>query len=80
MVLEALPDAIRLCRRILRPKRAGTHKAQQSAADAEGAGPGGAADILARRELKEEPATLWGRLVKARHEISMLLLDAATVC
>ncbi len=75
MVLEALPDAIRLGRQILRPKRRSNRKSQH-ATDGEGSSTD---DILARRKMEEEPASLWGRVSKAKSEIIMLLIDAATV-
>ena len=76
MVLDALPDAVRLGRRILRPRR-------RRGGTAPGAGRGGGdAEVLARRVPEDdsaEPATLWGRVSKAKLEILALLVDAATV-
>ncbi len=72
MVFEAVPDAVQLGRRIFRPKR--PRKAPQGL----DLGPGDG-DILARREMEEEPATVWGRVAKAKIEIFTLTVDAATV-
>ena len=51
MVLEAVPDAFTLGRRIFRPDTS----------------------------VSEEPAQLWERVSKAKSEIIILLVDAATV-
>jgi hypothetical protein len=72
MVLDALPGAVKLGKWILRPKR-------RRGKAAPGVWREGADGLARHVPEDEEPATLWGRISKAKFEIIELLVDAVTV-